>query len=211
MSFEIRLEQESDYRTVEELTREAFWDVHVPGCDEHLLIHNLRKCSAFIPELDFVALKDNQIVGNIAYSWASIIDESNISHDVISFGPISVLPAFQKKGVGTALIEYSKKAAVDKGYKAIIIYGDPQYYNRFGFKNAKEFHISRSDGKYAVALLALELYDNALDGISGRFFENPIFEIDKEELQTFEKTFPYKEKNVRDSQQRFSIMSKATC
>ncbi|MDR1556230.1 MAG: hypothetical protein LBS88_04265 [Tannerellaceae bacterium] len=91
MKITVRLEEEKDYRLVEELTREAFWNVHFPGCDEHLLIHNLRKTKEFIKELDFVAIYNNKIVGNIVYVETKIKDTDK-EYSVLTFVPISVLP-----------------------------------------------------------------------------------------------------------------------
>ena len=203
MNIKIRLEQESDYRTVEELTREAFWNLHAMGCDEHLLVHKLRTCAAFIPGLSFVALKDGRIVGHIIYSLAKITDETGADHQVISFGPLSVLPALQNQGIGKALVEHSIKAAADMGCRAILIYGYPAYYSRFGFEEAKTFGIRTGEGKFMKALMALPLVDGALNGISGRFFEDPVFHIDPAETEAFDQTFPYKRKFVTDSQRAF--------
>ena len=96
----LRKEIESDYRIVEEITREAFWNHHVPRCDEHYLLHIMRNADSFIPELDIVAEIDGKIVGNIVYTRGKIIEDSGNIRDVISFGPISVLPDFQNKGIG---------------------------------------------------------------------------------------------------------------
>lgn len=104
-----RQEEPSDYRMVEELTREAFWNTHVPGCDEHYLVHIMRNSESFIKELDIVATIDEKIVGNIMYTKAKILGDDGKEHAVICFGPISVLPSFQGMGIGTMMIEYSKK------------------------------------------------------------------------------------------------------
>jgi putative acetyltransferase len=207
MDIEIRLEQKDDYRAVEELTREAFWNLFVPGCSEHLLVNKLRDCPAFIPALDFVALKDNQIVGNIMYCHSTVKDDQGNAHDVLTFGPISVLPEYQKQGIGGALIRHSLKTATDMGYNAVLIYGDPMYYHRFGFRSAKQFNISTWEGKFMKALMALELHEGALTHISGRFFEGDAYQVNEEELAEFEKGFPYKEKFVTESQKRFIEMN----
>lgn len=68
MDFDIRLEEGNDYRIVEELTREAFWNLHLPGCDEHFAVNKLRKCSSYIPELDLVAEMERKIIGHIIYT-----------------------------------------------------------------------------------------------------------------------------------------------
>ncbi len=200
MSIVIRLEDKADYREVENLTREAFWDLYKPGCDEHLLVHKLRNVSAFVPELDFVAVEDGKIVGSIVYSRAKVVDQEGTAHEVLTFGPISVAPSAQKRGIGSALIEHTKKLARDMGYKAIIIFGHPAYYHRLGFKSAEVFGISTAAGTNIDPFMALELYDGSLSGIAGRYHEDPVFEIDPVELEAFEGGFPFREKHVTDTQ-----------
>ncbi|MFB0920300.1 MAG: N-acetyltransferase [Oscillospiraceae bacterium] len=202
MNINIRLENEKDYAEVESLTRDAFWDVYQPGCDEHLLAHKLRKVSAFIPELDYVAELDGQIVGNILYSKALIAGETGEEYEVITFGPLSVLPPYQKTGIGSTLIKHTLRLAKEMGFKAVIIFGNPAYYHRFGFKNAEKYHISTANGENFDAFMALELCEGALQGISGKFHEASVFNIDKAELEEFEKKFPYKEKHIIDTQFR---------
>lgn len=207
MDIIIRLEQKEDHRIVEEMTREAFWNLHVPGCDEHLLAHKLRDCPAFIEELDFVAVSDGKIVGNIMYCRAVVSDDGGGEREVISFGPVSVWPQLQKQGIGGTLIRHSLQKAADMGHSAVLIYGDPAYYHRFGFEPAKKYGIRTSQGGYLDALMALELKPGALSGVSGRFLEGEQYSIDPQELAEFEKTFPYKQKAVTESQKRFLEMS----
>lgn len=200
----LRKERIEDYREVEELTREAFWNHHVPGCDEHYLLHIMRNADSFIQELDIVAEVEEKIVGNIVYTKAIILDNNEKSHEVISFGPLSVLPQFQGLGVGGALIEFTKNIAKELGYKAILIYGDPLYYCRFGFVAAENFKIGTSDNMYAPPLLALELVPGALSHIEGRFFEDEVYNLDELAAKEFDRDFSPKE--LRDdlpSQIRF--------
>jgi predicted N-acetyltransferase YhbS len=111
-----------------------------------------------------------------------------------------VLPEHQKKGIGKRLIVHTIEKSKELGFKAILIYGNPKYYERFGFKNTKEYGITDMEGKYNDALMALELFPNALKNISGTFFEGEIYKVNKEALAAFEKGFPYKEKLVLDTQ-----------
>lgn len=200
MNISIRLEKESDYKAAEYMTREAFWDLYKPGCDEHLVLHKIRKVPAFIRELDFVALDNDKLIGNIIYSKAKVINDENKEFEVLCMGPLGVLPSYQGKGIGSMLMNCSIEKAKQLGYKAIIIFGNPKYYHRFGFLNAKEYGIQTSWGDNLEAFMALRLYDGALDGVSGRFYEDPVFKIEKEELEIFEREFPYKEKHVTESQ-----------
>jgi putative acetyltransferase len=207
MDLTIRNENESDYRIVEELTREAFWNVHVPGCVEHFILHNLRKSADFIPELDFVAEKEGQIVGNIVYSQGILKQEQGKQTKVISFGPVSVLPELQKQGIGSDLINHTIKVAKKIGYPAIFIYGDPRYYSRFGFRCAEKYDIKTAFDKFAVALMALELKPGALSNKPGKFIESAAFGVDDNKFEEFDRSFPYKEKKETESQRDFRILT----
>ncbi|MHC1683010.1 MAG: GNAT family N-acetyltransferase [Clostridiaceae bacterium] len=204
-NIKLRLEKPVDYKIVEILTREAFWNVNVPGCDEHYLIHIMRNSDAFIKELDIVAEIDDKIVGNIVYTKAKILGDNGNSYNVICFGPISVLPEFQGKGIGGMLIEYTKNLAKQIGYRAILIYGDPEYYSKYDFVPAETYGIGTPDNMYAVPLQAYELYNGSLLNCKGRFYEDKIYEIDEMKAIEFDKYFPKKEKqSVLTSQERFS-------
>jgi len=190
----IRQETPADYREVEYVTREAFWNHYIPGCDEHYLAHQLRTAACFIPELDFVAVQQRRIVGNIMYTHATILGDDGVSYPAVCFGPVSVLPEWQGNGVGTSLIRHSLQAARNLGHTAVLIYGDPAYYARFGFKSAETFGIGSSDDFYADALQALELVPNALRGKAGRFMDDSVYHVDEEASAEFDQTFAPKEK-----------------
>lgn len=200
MNISIRLEEENDFKIVEYMTREAFWDLYKPGCDEHLIVHKIRKVPAFVKELDFIACEKDRIVGNIIYSRAKVVNEENKDFEVLCMGPFAVLPSDQKKGIGSLLLKHSIEEARQLGYKAIIIFGNPDYYQRFGFRNAEKYKIQTSWGENLDAFMALELYDGSLMGISGKFYEDEVFKTENEELEDFEREFPYKEKHVTDTQ-----------
>jgi putative acetyltransferase len=203
----IRNEKEKDYRDVEQLIREAFWNLYVPGCNEHFVLHNLRNSNDFIPELDFVAEKEGQIVGQIAYSRGIIEYKNGKKTEIISFGPVSVLPAFQKRGVGSALIIHTINLARDMGYPAICIYGDPRYYSRFGFRCAERYDIKTADDKFAIALLALELKQFGLNNVPGRFIESTAFAVDENEFTQYDAAFPFREETEMDSQREFRLLA----
>jgi predicted N-acetyltransferase YhbS len=200
MNISIRLEEKNDYRIVECLTREAFWNVYKPGCDEHLIVHKIRKVPAFIKELSFVALDGDEIVGHIIYSKAKVINGKNQQVAVLCMGPIAVLPSYQGQGVGSLLMNHSIEKTKQLGYRAIIIFGNPDYYHRFGFINAKEYGVQTPSGENFEEFMALELYGSGLNGISGKFYADEVFGIEKDELEIFEKEFPHKEKRVTDTQ-----------
>ncbi len=195
MEIKIRLENTNDFKAVENITREAFWDLYKPGCDEHLLVHNLRKTDAFIGELDFVACDDEKIVGSIVYSKAKVVNENSEEFEVLCMGPLSVTPSYQGMGIGSLLMEHSINVAKTLGYNAIVIFGYANYYHSFGFENAGKYAIQTSWGVNFEDFMALELYENSLKGISGKFYEDPVFKVDNDELADFDKQFPFKEKH----------------
>jgi predicted N-acetyltransferase YhbS len=200
MKISIRLEEENDFRKVEFLTREAFWDLYRPGCCEHLIVHKMRNVPAFVKELSYIAEEEYSIVGSIIYSKARVINDENNEYEVLCMGPISVLPSYQRKGVGSLLMTHSLQTAKKLGFKAVIIFGNPDYYKRFGFINAKNYNIKTSTGENFDPFMVLELTDGALNGISGKFYEDKVFEIEDKELEVFEREFQFKEKHITRTQ-----------
>lgn len=200
----LRQEIPADYRNVETLTREAFWNQHGPGCDEHYLAHVLREADDFITALDIVAEADGTIVGNIMYTQSRIALDRGGDLPVITFGPLSVLPAFQKQGVGSALVRHTLALAKTLGHRAVIILGDPAYYGRLGFQPAEHYGIAMPNDMYLAALQAYALQPGALDNAAGHFQESEAFQMDSAAAEAFDKSFPFKEKlSGTPSQQRF--------
>jgi predicted N-acetyltransferase YhbS len=200
MKISIRLEEEKDFRNVEILTREAFWDLYRPGCCEHLIVHKMRKVPAFIKELSYIAEEEYSVVGSIIYSKAKVINDQTKEFEVLCMGPISISPSHQRKGIGSLLMTRSIEKAKELGFKAVIIFGNPAYYERFGFMNAKNYNIKTSTGENFDAFMVLELTNGALNGISGKFHEDKVFETDDKELEFFEGGFPFKEKHITGTQ-----------
>jgi putative acetyltransferase len=209
MDITIRNEGESDYARVEEVTREAFWNLYVPGCSEHYLAHIMRGHEDFIPSLDFVALHEGTIVGNIMYTKSWLIDERDEPLEIISFGPVSVLPEYQGQGIGSRLIRHSTRLARGQGRKAVVIYGHPRNYCKHGFKSARDAGVSTVDGKYPYSLLVLELEATILEGHAWKYRESEVFSVKAEEVVEFDARFPAKEKGFRPSQEEFSIACRA--
>ncbi|MFA8298729.1 MAG: GNAT family N-acetyltransferase [Hyphomicrobiales bacterium] len=200
MQIIIKKTPEEHYFTTEKITREAFWNLYKPGCDEHLVLHNLRNSNAYIDDLDLIALTQHEISGHIISTRAIIKDEANNEYEVLCTGPISVLPSMQSKGIGSMLLRHSIEKAKELGYSGIILFGNPNYYQRFGFRNAEIYKITTKDGQNFDPFMALELKENSLENIKGSFFEAQEFTIKKEELNEFDKNFPYKEKKKTDTQ-----------
>jgi predicted N-acetyltransferase YhbS len=184
----------SEFFQTESLTREAFWNLYNPGCNEHLVLHQLRKSNSYIKELDLIAIYGDEIIGHIISTKASVIDNQNNKYEVLCAGPFSVLPELQHKGFGSQLFEYSISESRKLGNGAIILFGNPDYYSRFGFVNAEKYGITTKDGKNFDPFMALELQNGKLANVKGRFFEDAAFEIKEEDLLEFEKYFPAKEK-----------------
>jgi len=204
MKITIRRENKKDYRAVEELTREAFWNLYTPGCDEHYLVHKMRNHPDFIEKLDYVAEYDNRIIGNIMYTKAWLLNEEQ-KKEIVSFGPVCVLPEYQRKGIGSQLIHHTIEILKADKIPAVVIYGSPYNYCKFGFKNGKDYNISDMNGNYPYAMLVLELEKNAFDNRHWKFQYSSVCNIDKNEAEKFDKNFPKKEKKVQYSQEIFSI------
>ncbi len=209
MDILIRSETRQDYGQVEELTRESFWNLYVPGCDEHYLVHVMRHHPDFLPELDCVAVMDGLIVGNIMYTKSHLLSHAGKKLNTITFGPVSVLPAYQRKGIGSALIRHSLKIATDMGWQAIIIEGHPYNYCKHGFVGSKSVNVSDNKGEYPYSLLVLELEKGCLQPHSWRFHISDVYNVDEKESDAFDKGFQPKEKNVQPSQEEFRIASEA--
>ena len=205
MDIVIRNETEIDFHEVEELTREAFWNLYLPGCNEHYLVHQMRNHPDFIKELDYVAETNGKIVGNIMYTKAWLINENGQEKEIISFGPLSVLPEYQRKGIGSSLVRHTKDIARIRGIKGIVILGDPHNYCKHGFKSGKDLNISDMNGEYPYGMLALELGKGAFEGHPWKFKYSDVFNINEEAAEIFDKNFKRKEKNYKYSQEIFSI------
>ena len=190
------------YSETEFLNRDAFWDLYAPGCVEHFLVHRLRRHADNVPELDLVACQNDtgKVLGNIVCSKARILGPDSQSTEALCVGPLAVLPEYQKQGLGTALMNAAIAAAKDLGYRAMVLYGNPAYYNRFGFVNAQTYEIQTSQGMNFDAFMVLELYPEGLKGVTGRFHESEAFAFGPEEAEEFDKAFPPREKHVTDTQ-----------
>ena len=167
----IRLEQPKDYREVENLTREAFWNVYRPGCTEHFVLNQYRTNPDFIPELDFVMEEDNRIIGHVMFSKASLTpDPSSMgegsddpsqqemhttplpregqgggSFPSWTFGPISIHPDYKRKGYGLKLLQYALEKAREMGVGFICMEGNIDFYKHAGFCLASKFNIHYHD------------------------------------------------------------------
>lgn len=209
MNVSIRLETEDDYSRVEELTREAFWNLYAPGCDEHYLCHILRDHEDFIGDLDYVAEVDGNIIGSIMYSKSFLISDDLEKVPIVSFGPICVHPEYQRKGIGTALIEKTKSLVEKMDIPAIIIYGDPHNYCKHGFKNGIDYKVSNMDGEFPLGLLVLELKTGFFGIKKWNARQSDVFKYNQEDAIEYDKKFEQKEKKIQYSQEIFKMQIRA--
>ena len=210
MDIIIRSETPADYRAVETLTRESFWNVYKPGADEHYFVHTMRSHPDFIPELAFVAEKDGEIIGNIMYTKAWLEDENGRRKEILSFGPLCVHPAYQRQKVGKLLIEHSFDAARKMGYDVNINFGNPGNYVSRGFVSCKKKNVSFVvPGNYPTALLVAELVPGVLEGKKWMYVASTAADCceDTAAVEAFDATFPPKEKAWAPSQEEFYIYS----
>jgi predicted N-acetyltransferase YhbS len=193
----IRFEVAADYMQVERITFAAFELFEAEGVpkrdipNEHYLVHLMRDDPAFVPELDFVAVFNGEIIGNIMYSKCSILRPDKSITEALVFGPVSIKPEYQRKGIGTQLIKHSLDKAKQLGYGAVIITGHPAYYPRFGFVPARQFGLTLPDGKSPDAFMALELREDYLGKAGGGWKCCAAFDAveDEEAFRAFHRKF----------------------
>ena len=184
----IRREQPADWQEVENLTREAFWNVYRPGCTEHYVLHCYRNDPAFIPELDFVMEEDGRIIGHVMFSKAEITLDDGSVFPSWTFGPISIHPEYKRKGYGLKLLQYALGE------------GNIDFYKHAGFDLASKLKIHyhdeprESEVPYFLAQELIPGYWGEREGTycppKGYFVadENP------EAFEAYEASFPAKEK-----------------
>ena len=117
----IRPETKDDYRAVENLTRESFWNVYRPGCMEHYVLHCYRDDPAFVPELDFVMELDGELIGQVIYVRSEIDCDDGRKVPIMTFGPIGIAPAYKRQGYGKKLLDDSMEKAREMGAGALAI------------------------------------------------------------------------------------------
>lgn len=199
----IRLERKEEYRKVEELARESFWNVYRPGCLEHYLLNQLRKNADFVKELDFVMEKDGELIGQNVFVKAIVKADDNRDIPIMTMGPICIAPKYQRKGYGKILLDYSIAKAASLGCGALCFEGNIDFYGKSGFTFARNFGI-RYHGLPEDAddsfFLCKELTDGYLDGITGEYFTPQGYFIREEEIEKFDKMFPHKEKRTLPGQ-----------
>ena len=192
-----RLEQKKDYRAVENLIRESFWNVYRPGCSEHYVIHVLRDDPAFIPELDFVMEQDGRLIGQNMFMRTIIEADDGRVIPVLTMGPICIANALKRQGYGKALLDYSLEKAAEMGFGAVLFEGNIGFYGKSGFDYASRFGIRYHDlpeGADASFFLCRELKEGYLDDVTGVYQTPQGYYVDDADVEEFDKQVPYKEK-----------------
>ena len=203
----IRNEKKADYEVVEKITREAFYNLYVPGCVEHYLVHIMREHEDFLPELDFVLELNGEVIGNVMYTKARLLDEDGNKKEILTFGPLCIKPEYQRQGYGKKLIEYSFERAAELGYDVVVILGSPANYVGRGFKSCKKYDVCIEGGKYPAAMMIKELLPDTLKGHKWCYYDSPVMMISEEEALKYDDTLEKMEKEYRPSQDEFYIMS----
>lgn len=210
MKITIRNEEPKDFIQVEEITRKAFYNIYTPGCTEHYLVHTMRHHDDFIWELDYVIEIDGHIIGNIMYTKATLYDEEGNEKEILTFGPLCILPEHQRDGYGKMLLEHSFKRATSLGYDVIVIFGSPNNYLSRGFKSCKRYNICIENGNFPSAMMVKELRKDVLDGRKWFYRDSPAMHIDEQEAQRFDDSLEKMKKGYLPSQEEFYILSHST-
>jgi len=193
----IRLERKEEQRRVENLVREAFWNVYRPGCLEHYVLHCLRRDPAFVPELDLLLEKDGELIGQNMFMRAVIHADDGRSIPILTMGPLCIAPAYQGQGFGRLLLDYSLEKAAALGYGALCFEGNIGFYGGSGFDYASRFGIryhGLPEGADASFFLCKELRPGYLDGVQGEYAPPAGYLVREEEAEVFDRGFPPKVK-----------------
>lgn len=191
----IRREAPDDYAAAENLTREAFWNVYRPGCSEHYLLHTLRSDPDFVPELDLVLEKNGQLIGHIMYMRAKIRMDNGQELPVMTFGPISIHPDFQRQGYGKFLLDASMEKARQLGAGALCIEGNVAFYGKSGFVTGSTLGIryhGEPEAEEVPYFLVKELQPGFLKGVTGIYDTPKGYFVEEEAVEAFDRLFPPK-------------------
>ena len=193
----IRLERKEEYREVENLVREAFWNVYRPGCLEHYVLNQLRDDPAFVKELDFVMVRDGKIIGQNMFMHAVIQADDGREIPIMTMGPICIANELKRQGYGKKLLDYSLEQARKLGCGALCFEGNIGFYGKSGFVYASEKGIRYHDlpeGADASFFLCKELIPGYLDGITGVYEPPAGYFVDETKAEEFDSSFPPKQK-----------------
>lgn len=193
----IRREEPKDYRECENVTREAFWNVYKPGCMEHYVLHTYRNRPEFVPELDFVLEEDGKIIGHVMFVRAKINADDGREIPIMTFGPISILPEYKRKGYGKKLLDYALEKAAEMGAGAVCMEGNIDFYGKSGFDVASKrgiHYYAEPREEICPYFLMKELTPGYLDGVTGTYHTPEGYFVSEEEVEEFDQNFPPKKK-----------------
>ncbi len=193
----IRLEKREDHRAVENLIRESFWNVYRPGCYEHYVMHVLRDDPAFVHQLDFVLEKDGRVIGQNMFMRTRIDADDGRTIPVLTMGPIGILPALQRKGLGKRLLDASLVKAAEMGFGAVLFEGNIGFYGKSGFTFARTFGIRYHDlpeGADDSFFLCKELIPGYLADVTGVYQTPQGYYVEDAAVDAFDQDFPPKVK-----------------
>ncbi len=199
----IRNEQPADYRRVEEITREAFWNLYLPGGSEHYLVHTMRGHKDYMPELSFVIEEAGRIIGSIHFTRAWVLTPEGEAVPIVHLGPVCIVPRLHRQGYGRALITHAINGAKTQGHRAIVLGGFTYHYHPYGFVGTKKNNITMADGKFYTGIMLLPLYEGALNGITGTLKLSEALEPDKSGFDAYDASFPPMEKRGLPCQKAF--------
>ena len=206
MAVTFRIEEKKDYRAVENMVRESFWNVYHPGCKEHYVLRHLRNDPAFVPELDILMEKDGELIGQNMFMRAVIKADDGRDIPIMTMGPICVAQEYKRQGYGKMLLDYSLKKAKEAGCPALCFEGNILFYGKSGFTYASNFGIryhGLPEGADASFFLCRELVPGYLNGITGVYAPpDGYFCADQnpEDFEAYDAQFPPKVKLVLPGQ-----------
>ena len=198
----IRLEEKRDYLEVENLVRNAFWNLYRPGAYEHYIVHNLRNDKSFIQKLAYVIEKDNKIIGHINYSKGKLKFGNGKCEDAVVLGPISIDKDYQNKGYGSKLINHTIELIKDE-IAFLFVIGDEHYYERFGFESASKynFHLNGTDFNDECPFFMIKIFNEDEISFDEAVFFNPqVFDVDEMDVDKFDENFEFKQKKICEGQ-----------
>lgn len=164
--FIIRQTTKEDHSTVYNLIKTAFETAEHKDGDEQDFAVNLRNSENYIPELDLVAECDGQLIGHIMFTKTDVTKPDGRKYATLLVAPLSVLLEYRNIGAGAALMKEGLRMAATMGYGAAFLIGDPDYYQRFGYKLSHLYGINH-ESLPAEYVMAKEMVSGALDGITG--------------------------------------------
>ena len=211
----MRLEEEKDYKKVENLVRDAFWNIYRPGAYEHFIVYNLREDPSFIKDLAYIIEEDDEIIGHINYSKGNLnlykknnqgmekINDWN--EEAVVLGPIAINPKYQNQGYGFRLIKHTLRLAKNKNIPYVFVIGDENYYNRFGFESASKYNLflegtdTSEENPFFMIRIFKDLFKDK-DYDRGIFYNPKVFNVSQDDVDKFDENFEYKQKRVQEGQ-----------